>query len=120
MTINLTLFFQLLHFLCAYLLIDRLLLRKVVSIITEEQLAQEQLMKAIACERQEVAQKELLKNEQWLAYQEDFLKHAPTRETHVPSSPDSLNLTPELDAALQKELQHMLVAAIEKQVNTHE
>ncbi len=78
MTINATLIIQMVHFIIAYFIIDRLLLRKAVGIIDHERSTQEVLMKEIESERETVAHKEQEKESLWHQFRKRFLLDSPS------------------------------------------
>lgn len=77
MTLNATLFLQIFHFILAYFILDRLLLRKAVDIIQKEQADQEALMNGIQKERDAVAEKQEQKQIDWQRYQNQFMEKIP-------------------------------------------
>ena len=77
MTLNATLLVQIFHFLIAYLILDRLFLRKAVGIIQQEKAEQDALMQEIQKERDAVAQKHAQKEKAWQGFQQQFAKETP-------------------------------------------
>lgn len=78
MTLNGTLLIQGINFIIAYFIIDRLLLRKAVKQIQEEQRRQETLMKDIQIERDQVATQEEQKKVEWQNFRLQFEKKSPS------------------------------------------
>lgn len=79
MMLNATMIVQFVNFFMAYLLIDRILLRKAVSIIQQERQEQATLMEEIQHERDHVNSKKALKIEKWHAIRKIFAKRIPKK-----------------------------------------
>lgn len=77
MTINLTLLFQVAHFLIAYALITRLFLKPGYLALKEDENRMRQLKGALIEEQERLAQKELYKKERWRVCQNYFSVHRP-------------------------------------------
>ena len=77
MTLNATLLVQIINFFFAYLLIDRILLRKVVGIIQHDRQEKSTLMKDIELQRDKVAGREQVKADKWGKFRGQFLEKIP-------------------------------------------
>lgn len=82
--LNVTLIIQLFNFFLAYVLIDRVLLRKAVSIIQTTRQDQDLLMEEIEQERERLTKKELLKEKKWCDFKKIFAQKIPKKQ-EVPS-----------------------------------
>ena len=80
MMLNATIIVQFVNFFVAYLLIDRILLRKAVSIIQQERQEHATLMAEIQHEREHVNNREVLKVEKWHAIRKIFAKRIPKKQ----------------------------------------
>jgi hypothetical protein len=80
MVLNATMLVQFINFFIAYLLIDRILLRKAVSIIDQNRREKAELMEKIQHERELVNDRQALKVEKWSAMRKVFAKHAPKKQ----------------------------------------
>lgn len=65
------------HFLFAYVLIDRFFLKKMVSFIQEEKQTQENLMGVIEQERLTIHQKEQEKTQEWVIFRDSIRSLVP-------------------------------------------
>lgn len=78
--INLTLVVQIFHFLIAYLILSRLLLKPAVSIIQGEEKKEEVLISNAKVEQKNIQEKEIHKEEFWKKSLEEFEKAKPETE----------------------------------------
>ncbi len=77
MTLNGTIIVQLINFIIAYFIIDRLLLRKAVALIQQECTEQDNLMKDIQKERDYVSDNEEQKKLEWEQFFQQFKQESP-------------------------------------------
>lgn len=90
--LNGTLFIQILNFVFVYILVDRILLKKAVKLIYQEQDEQANLMTDIAQKRNEVLAQENEMQEHWYNHQRIFSEHIPMLKKIVPSAPSALSI----------------------------
>lgn len=79
MTINGTLFVQMINFLIAYLLIDRFLLRTAVKVIQHEHTEYNQLISDVKQEQENVSKQAAKKINEWHQHQEQFMQYIPQK-----------------------------------------
>jgi hypothetical protein len=83
MTLNATLFFQIINFIIAYYIIDRVFLRKAVAIIQRERTEYATLMKDVQLQREKVAEREHTKIARWLQFREQFMQKVPSLQERL-------------------------------------
>ena len=81
MNINFTLVVQAVHFLIAYQLIDRFLLRKVITLVQEDENAINQALEKLSKAEDQLHKKESYKNSQWHTFCIFFQQASPTINT---------------------------------------
>lgn len=85
MTINLTLVVQIFHFIIAYFIISRLLLKPAIAIITCDENVEKDLLNLIKKRQMEVSDKEFVKNSLWQDSLVMFEKEKPIIKDHLQS-----------------------------------
>ncbi len=101
MIVNFTLIMQMVHFTVAYYLIDRILMRKVVASIKQDQRKDEQIQAGIDQELVQVSLLEAQKNESWQKIRILIKKNAPKEETLLvhKSTESMLKIEPTIESA---------------------
>ena len=120
MTLNATLFVQMINFIIAYIIIDRLLLRKSVKIIQHERSEQDDLMKDIQLQRDRVSGKQEDKQAKCEGFCVQFEAQSPhilippsfkdfEKDVEVPKKPSMQDIkyyADDLEALLVKKVMH--------------
>jgi ribosomal protein S7 len=113
-TVNITLFVQILHFLIAYLLISRLVLKPGLVLVRREQQDKEQALHQVAVEQAVAAQKQETKHQRWQLCQDYFSEHKPSLQVkfmHI--SGVTRKLQPDVVSEQQiNELAHTIITAL--------
>ena len=119
MNINATFFIQLFHFFIAYIILDRLLLRPWFSIIQDDEQTKATLNVSLDEARQQVHEKELLKQRLWEEARHTFSKATPPL-SHAPSisfvartpSPSLFMLDTQAMERYKEEMEHYLITRL--------
>jgi len=77
MTLNATVLVQIVNFIIAYYIIDRVFLRKAVAIVLHERTEHATLMKDIELQREKVAEREQTKASRWQLFRKQFQQKSP-------------------------------------------
>ena len=77
MDINITFFVQLFHFLIAYLIIERFLLKPVYRTLQRNDYHMQALFKGLEAQKSKVKNKELQKHQEWQSVQQSFTELMP-------------------------------------------
>ncbi len=112
MEINITFFVQLFHFLIAYLILERLLLKPVFDTINQKQKKYDALISSITLQQQLLKEKELYKNQAWNAVKISFAKLTPSihhERQELQSKKPLITFTQQEKQAYQTTLQNMLI-----------
>ncbi len=121
MTLNGTIIIQIFNFIIAYLIIDRLLLRKSVALIQQERWQQDSLMKDIQIERTRVSENKAEKKMEWEQFCQQFKQESPkiisqpsftkfeqkVAPSKKPSSTDVKHFATELEKLLIEKVTHV-------------
>ncbi|MGE0207156.1 MAG: hypothetical protein AB7R69_04905 [Candidatus Babeliales bacterium] len=119
MNLNGTVFVQIINFFIAYIIIDRILLRRAIFFIQKENADQASLMKDIQQERDIVEQKQRIKDNDWLHFCKEFGKKSPGQ----PVFPSAQEFVQPLSPVSKPDQQHIdssinnLTNFIEKKVS---
>jgi len=92
MNVNATIIVQAVHFLFAYFVISRFLLRPVTAVIFRERAYQKQLEDAIENEKQVCVHKQEQQKNQWDMFQREWLKHVPLFRGYVKKEQPELGI----------------------------
>lgn len=80
MTVNLTLLVQIMHTLCAYFLLDRLLLRKLHTVYCQEKAYRARLADELAGSQKTLQSRQHAQQEQWDGFKKAFVREIPSSE----------------------------------------
>jgi len=120
-TINITLIVQIIHFLIAYQLISRLVLKPGLALVRQEQNEKKQALQRVAAEQAIAAQKQETKRQRWRLCQYYFSEHKPSQVSFVRTRMNvARNVQPDLLNKQQiSELAHTIVTALKPKA-THD
>lgn len=117
MELNLTLAVQAVNFLCAYIILQRVLLKPAMACIEAERAYRAALESAIADRKVIVEQKQAEQEERWRVCQRNFAAHEPPRtsaDEYVVSGISPSLKTPHLSEQEINDAVHQVVAVMKK------